>query len=423
MKRRTILKGIAAASLGLNYIPGFISKGSPNARIRVAHVGINGMGMSHLRWFNNLKNVEIGGLCDVDALHLAKAKKVQEELQTYAKPILTDDFRRLLDSKDIDVISCATPDHWHAQVAILAFQAGKDVYGEKPLSFDVVEGQKMLQAKEKYGRVFQLGTQIHAGDNYHRVVELVQSGYLGKIEKVRLWKTGEPPVINAFSQVPIPSHLNYDFWQGTVPERTYAPERVHFNYRYFMDYSGGVFQDFWCHAADLVWWALEPKKLKSISARGEKSDGLGDTPKWIEVDYAFKDLEIHWTSSPPDFPDAKDMGLGILFEGSEGKLLANYSTRKVYLNNEVLGDIPEVPKSILRSPGHQQNFIDNVLSRGEPQSNLAYARRMTMPMHLGLISWQLGRTLKWNAKKERFKGDAEANALLSREKRSKYNWI
>jgi predicted dehydrogenase len=323
----------------------------------------------------------------------------------------------------VDAVTIATPDHWHAQITILAFQAGKDVYSEKPLSYSQKEGKLMLTAQSKYSKIFQLGTQIHAGDNYHRVVELIQSGELGKIKTVRLWKTGLPTIIPSLSYQAPPPHLDWDMWLGPAPYSEYAPEKCHFNYRYFLDYSGGVFQDFWCHIADVVWWGMQPSGLKSIAARGEKSEGVGDTPKWLDVDFKFKKLNLHWTSAPPDVPGAKEMGIGAYFEGTKGTLICDYNSREIRINGQIMQDIPEIPQSIIRSPGHQQNFIDAVKSRTQPQSNLQYAREMTMPMHLALISYRLEEPLNWNAKKEQFKNNPAANDLLWRPYREKWNLI
>lgn len=420
--RRNFIKSSAAAALGLTLLPRY-ARTAPSDRLRVAHIGINGMGTAHLKWFANLPEVEIVALCDVDEVHLNRAKQTLLEIHPNAKVRLYNDFRKVLEQPDIDAITCATPDHWHAQVAIMAFEAGKDVYGEKPLSFDVKEGQQMLKSQQKHDKIFQLGTQIHAGDNYHRVVEIIRSGLLGRITTVRLWKTGKPPIIESLTEQASPLHLNYDMWLGPAPYSIYAPEKTHFNYRYFMDYSGGVFQDFWCHIADVVWWALDPTDLQSVEARGKISDGVGNTPEWIDVEYQFKDLNIFWTSLPPNVKGAEKMGIGAYFEGENGTLICDYSNRMITINGEEMSDIESVPITIPRSSGHQQNFVDAVKSRTQPESNLAYARQMTMPMHLGLISWQLGRKLAWNAKKEKFIGDNEANSLLNREKRKVYDWI
>lgn len=421
--RRDFIKKASLSAFAFHYFPNLIGKPAASDRVRVAHIGINGMGTSHLNWFAGLPDAEIAALCDVDSLHLAKAKDVLLKQKPNQKIDTYDDFRRILDRNDIDAITCATPDHWHAQIAIMAFQSGKDVYGEKPLSYTPKEGQMMLEAMKANDRVFQLGTQIHAGDNYHRVAELIQGGAIGDVHTVRLWKTGEPPVFEKANYQPVPANLNWDFWQGPAPQRQYHPERSHFSYRYFLDYSGGVFQDFWCHIADIVWWSISPRKLKSISATGTVSSGIGDTPKEINIDYKFKNLDLHWTSTVPNVSGAQGKHIGAFFEGSKGTLLCDYGSRELTINGVKMNDLDAIPKSIVRSPGHQQNFVDSVKSRKQPESNLAYAREMTLPMHLGLISWRLGRPLKWNHKKEVFKGDSEANDFLFREYRLGYNWI
>jgi predicted dehydrogenase len=422
-QRRKFIKQTTLAAAGFMIMPSLSGKVPASDRLRVAHIGLGGMGNNHMNWFAGLPEVEIVALCDVDQQHLGDTLKKLQGKQPDGKVDTYEDFRHILDRKDIDAITCATPDHWHATIATLAFQAGKHVYGEKPLSYDVKEGQKMLKALNKYDRIFQLGTQIHATDNYHRVVELIQAGAIGKVHTVRLWKTGAPPMIGPPKIQAPPSTLNWDMWQGPAPEREYFPERCHFTYRYFMDYSGGVFADFWCHIADVVWWAVQPRGLQHIQARGEEADGTADTPKWIDIDYQFDGLKVHWTSTPPDVPGAADRGIGAYFEGDKGTLICDYSTRAITINGETVEDIPEIGQSIPRSPGHQQNFVDAVKSRTQPESNLAYARDMTLPMHLGLISYRLGRKLEWNAKKEKFIGDPEANKLLSRKPRKAWKLI
>jgi len=418
INRRDFIRQGGAAALGMALLPGMVRKVAPSDRLRVAHIGLGGMGNNHLNWFAALPEVEVVALCDLDSDHLSSSLKSLQSKQPNTKAQGYADFRHILDRKDVDAITCATPDHWHAQVAIMAFQAGKDVYGEKPLSYNVREGQQMLKAMKKHDRIFQLGTQIHAGDNYHRVVELIKAGAIGKVNTVRLWKTGFPPVLGPANYQNPPSTLNWDMWLGPAPYSQYSPERCHFTYRYFLDYSGGVFQDFWSHIADVVWWAVEPKGLTTIKAKGEAPDGIGDAPKWIDIDYQFDGLKLHWTSQPPaNVVGAEKMGIGAYFEGDKGTLLCDYGSRTITINGVAMKDIPEIPVTIVRSPGHQQNFVTAVKNRTLPESHLEYARQMTMPMHLGLISYRLGRELHWNAKRERFRHDSEANDLLSREYR------
>ena len=305
----------------------------------------------------------------------------------------------------------------------LAFQAGKDVYGEKPLSYNVSEGQMMLKNLNKHNRIFQLGTQIHADDNYHRVVEIIQAGAIGKVHTVRVWKNGFSPGLGQPKIQTPPKTLNWDMWLGPAPYADYFPERCHFSYRYFLDYSGGMFADFWCHISDVVWWAIQPKGLKSVVARGEKTDGVATAPKWLDADFEFEDLKFYWTTQPPDVPGAADRGIGAYFEGDKGTLICDYETRSITINGQTVSDIPEIPKTLPRSPGHQQNFVNAVKSRTQPESNLKYVRDMTLPMHLALISWRLGRKLNWDAKEEVFIGDKEATELLSRPYRKPWGLV
>lgn len=421
--RRSFLKKSTLSSLGLTILPSLRNRISASDKIRVVHIGVGGMGNAHIEWFANLPEVEIVGICDLDRNHLDSTLAKLGKLAPGNKAIGYSDFRHVLDRKDVDAITCATPDHWHATIANLAFHAGKDVYGEKPLSYDVREGQKMLENLNTYNRVFQLGTQIHAGDNYHRVVEIIQSGAIGKVHTVRLWKTGFSPKFKKTKNALVPATLDWDMWLGPAPFVNYEPNRCHKTYRYFLDYSGGVFADFWCHIADIVWWAINPSGLSTIEAKGKRAGGIADAPKWVKADFEFKDLKIHWTTKPPKVPGAAERGIGAYFEGENGTLICDYNTRSVTINGETMEDIREIPKSIIRSPGHQQNFVDAVKSRKQPQSNLEYVRKMTLPMHLAIISWRLKRKLTWDAEKELFIKDQEANSMLSRKPREKWKLV
>lgn len=427
LSRRDFLKrtgqGLVGLGAGLYLGAGRARAVSPNEKIVVAHVGVGGMGNAHVDWFASFPDVETAAICDVDEIHrlstLARLKQMRPDTRAEAYA----DFRRVLERKDIDVITCATPDHWHALVTILAFQAGKDVYSEKPLSHNWAEGRAMVNAGRRYGRVFQLGTQIHAGDNYHRVVELVRSGVLGKIHTVRVWKEGGSPDLGFPPDQDPPPTLDWDMWLGPAPWHPYNPARCHFTFRYFWDYSGGDYADFWCHIADIVFWALEPTGLRTIAARGEEPhDGIADTPRWIDVDYEFDNLKLHWTTRAPDVPGAAGRGIGAQFEGTKGSLVADYGSRVIFLDGQELTDLPDVPQTIPRSPGHQRNFLDCVKSRALTESHLEYAFRMTTPMYLGSISFRLGRPLTWDPERERIVGDEAANRLLSRPYRAPW-WL
>src|SRR5690606_35885121 len=167
LNRRDFLRYSVLTTLGLQFLPYTGLRAAPSDRVRIAHIGLGGMGLSHMNWFANLPEAEIVALCDVDTNRTSEALLALKKIHPDTKAELFQDFRKVLERSDIDAVTIATPDHWHAQIAILAFQAGKDVYGEKPLSYSLREGQLMLKAQQESGKIFQLGTQIHAGDNYH----------------------------------------------------------------------------------------------------------------------------------------------------------------------------------------------------------------------------------------------------------------
>jgi len=419
INRRRFISSSALGILGFPLVSYCMHGIAPSDRIRVAHIGLGGQGNSHVNWFHALSEVETVALCDVDSIILGETRKRLEKMDPGVRIDTYTDFRKVLDRKDIDAISCATPDHWHALVAIMAFQSGKDVYGEKPLTYSLEEGRVMLKSMQKHGSVFQLGTQIHAGENYHRVTEIVKSGILGRIKTVRLWKTGGSPGLGFPPVQKPPDNLDWNMWLGPAPYEEYTPVRCHRSYRYFLDYSGGVFADFWCHIADIMFMSVHPSGLYSIESRGERPyDGIADAPRWIDVDFKFRDLDVFWTTQPPAIPGAEKMSIGAHFEGDKGTLTCDYTTRVIRIGNETVNDIPEIPKTIERSPGHQKNFIDSVKSRRPPESNLIYAREMTIPMHLAIISFRLKRKLLWDSVNEKFIGDDAANYLLSRRYRS-----
>jgi len=420
MKRRAFLKtagkGILGTGLGLLVLPRWARGAAPSDRIRVASIGVRGRGNSLLVGCLRQSDVEVVAVCDVDGHVLAQRLKQVHAHYKNEKAKGYGDFRHLLDRADIDAITAGTPDHWHAPIACMAFQGGKDVYSEKPLCHNYREARAMLAMGQRYARLFQLGTQIHAGVNYHRVVELVRSGALGKIHTVHVWKGGGSPAIGWSPAGPPPEHLDYDLWLGPAPWRPYHPRHVHGSFRHYLDFSTGVYADFWCHISDIAFWALDPGAPRTIVARGEfQTQGMADAPKWIDVDLEFPDLKYYWTSRRPKAPGRVGGGIGCWFEGKRGSLVCDYGDRAIFLGGKQVRDLPEVPQSIPRSPGHMRNFLNSIKSREAPESNLAYVVPMTAPMFFGRISLLLaGRKLTWDAEKEEFVGDDEATRLLGR---------
>jgi len=422
MNRRDFLRsagaGILGTGLGSLLLPKWAQAAPPSGQIVMGIIGVGGMGGGHVGWFLGQPDARVVAICDVDRAHMEQKLSTVHGRYNNQEAKGYEDFRQVLDRADIDAISTATPDHWRALIVTHAFMAGKDAYAEKPLCHNYREARAMLQMGQRYGRVFQLGTQIHAGDNYHRVVELVRSGALGKIHTLRVWSNGGAGGIQRTPNAVPPETLNYDLWLGPAPWRPYDPGHVHFRFRYFLDFSCGHYADFWCHISDIAFWATGIKdNPRTIQSRGELQDqGIADAPKWIDVDLEFPDgLKYFWTTRPPSIPHSQGKGMAALFEGTEGSLVCDYGTRTIFLGGEQLRDLEDVPKTVPRSPGHQRNYLDCVKSRQLTESNLPYVVNMTTPMFFGRIGLLCGgRKLTWDPAKEQFEGDDEANRLLGR---------
>jgi predicted dehydrogenase len=419
MERREFLRragrGVVGTGLGLLVLPRWARGAAPSDTVVMGHIGVRGIGGQHLRWFLPRPDCRVEALCDVDAKVLeGKLKQVHSRYgNTQAKGYR--DYRELLDRKDIDAISYGTPDHWHALMAVHAFQAGKDVYGEKPMSWCQAEARAMLDACNRYRRVFQLGCQRHAFENMHRCAELVRSGALGTIHTVRCWKGCRAPNFPCVPDEPAPPHLDYDLWLGPAPQRPYNKYRCHYNFRFFWDYSAGDYVNWWCHVHDLVYFALEHGAPTTVASRGDViAEGQADAMKWIDIDIAFPRFKYFWTTRAPDHPAVVNRGLGMIFEGTQGTLGADFGKRKILLGGQTLTDLPSVPKTLPRSPGHQRDFLNCVRSRREPTTGIRYAYAMTVPMCLGRVSFHLRRPIRWDPEREQVVGDEPANRLLRR---------
>jgi predicted dehydrogenase len=418
--RRSLLKSIGAGlAMGLtagNYSA--LAGAGPNDRIRIGSIGVGGMGIGRLREFMKQPDVTVAAICDVDQSHLDRALG-EAEKQQGQRPQGFRDFRKLLELKDLDAVVVATPDHWHALPTIKAFRAGKDVFVEKPLSYSIGEGRAMVRAAQSNKRVSQMGNHIHNDlPNYRRVVEIVRSGMLGKISRVTCWKTsslssklGNPP------DCPPPAELDYDFWLGPAPKRPYNPNRSHGSFRYFWDYSGGVFIDFWAHITDVAYWALDLKAPKSVSSIGGRffADDNTEAPDTLDLLYEFPNLDLTWTLNPMGFPGYEHMGgIGCIFQGTDATLVTNYQTHELYVKGKQVTEFKRPEPSIPDSPGHIREFLDAVKSRERTTCDVEYAHRLTKGGLLGNMAFRLGRRLYWDDAHERVIGDSVAGRMVTR---------
>ena len=410
LPRRTFLAS-AAASLAL-------AQKGPNDQVVVGMIGVGNQGTGRLRELLRQPDVRIAAICDVDESHRNRAIELVEKEKGY-KPESFGDFRRLLEKKEIDSVSIITPDHWHAIPTVQAFEAGKDVYVEKPLSYSVMEGRAMANASSRYKRVSQMGNHIHNDHaNYRRVVELVKSGKLGKITRVHAWKTSPTKNGPVRSPATLPAGFDYDFWLGPAPKRPYEPLRSHGSFRHFWDYSGGTFIDFWCHISDVAFWAMDWKAPSAVSASGGRFflDDATETPDTVEAILEFPGVLYLFSFRPTPLPGFEHMGhIGFFFEGTEASLVTNYETNEVWVKGKKADDFPRPAQSIPDSPGHLREFLDAVKSRNmETTCNVRYGHQLSKAGLLANLSYRLGRKIHWDESRERITGDNDANKLHTR---------
>jgi predicted dehydrogenase len=418
LTRREFSSGLATGLSMLSSKSLALGQKGPNDQIVIGMIGVGLQGTGRLKEFLKLPDVRIGAICDVDKSHLQGAVSLVEAQKGY-KPLDFGDFRKLLETKELDAVSIVTPDHWHAIPTINAFEAGKDVFVEKPLSYTVAEGRAMADATLRYKRVSQMGNHIHNDfPNYRRVVEIVKSGKLGKIVRVHAWKTG--PVENNQTKNPPqkPDELDYDFWLGPAPKHAYEPLRSHFTYRYFWDYSGGSFIDYWCHIADVAFWGMDfdaPKTISSVGGRYVLTDSTETSDNQEAVfDFGNVIFTYSFRSTPPLGLEHMG-GIGCVFEGQDASVVTNYKDHEVWSRGKKVEDFTPPAPSIPDSPGHLREFVDAIKSRNlETTCNLRYGHHLTKYGLLANISYRTGRSLQWDDKKEQIVGDKEANAYLER---------
>ena len=395
---------------------GLAALAAPSDRINMGFIGLGGMGTGRLKGFLQHPDVNVVALCDLDAGHLAAAGAIVRDSRGQAPAAYTD-FRKLLDSKEIDAVCIATPDHWHAMPTVQACQAGKDVFVEKPLSYSIGEGRAMVKAARRFNRVTQMGNHIHNDlPNYRRVVELVRGGLIGKVQHVNVWKTSETKGLGAPPDSAPPPGFDYATWLGPAPKRAYNPNRSHFNYRFFWDYSGGMFIDFWCHITDVAYWALDLKAPKSVIASGrrELSDDNGETPNFLDLVYEYPGLNMTWSLCPLAPAGFEDKGIGCVFQGSAGSLFVDYASHQLLVKGKPVLDFARPEPTIADSPGHLREFLDAVKSRKLTTCDVEYGHRLTKAGLLGNIAYRTGSRIVWDDEREQIVGDAKANRMVTR---------
>lgn len=422
--RRSFLKesALGGVILGLSaksYRATFAAE-PPSERVRVGMIGVGNQGgpRNNMKYF--LKNIV--ALCDLDKVYLAEAADfLQKEAGLSA--MMTDDYRRVLDAKDVDAVVVTVPDHWHALMTIDACKAGKDVYCEKPLTLVIDEGKPMIDAARRHGRVVQTGTMQRSGEEFKLAVELVQGGIVGKVKSVNVTLPSPNWIARAGKPVPDsapPEGFDFDRWLGPAPLRPYNKNRVHYLFRFFWDYSGGQQTNFGAHHLDIAQWGLGMDESGPVTVEGSAAynpDGWYETPDTTEIRYTY-DNGVTLTCRQKF--DTKSTDQGTEFVGEKGSLFV-YRGGIVATPGELLEGIT-LPKIVNSHANfrHVENFLECVKTRATPAADIAIGHRSATVCHLGNIAVRTGKRIHWDPETETIVGDAAASQWLSKEYRQPY---
>jgi len=411
ISRRQFVKASAAASFAFpSIVPSTVfgrnGRPAPSDRITMALIGCGGMGQGDMRSLMRYPEVQMVAVCDPDTNHRMSARQTVEQRSAGCDDY--NDFREVLARDDIDAVIQATPDHWHAPIVIAAARAGKDIYGEKPLSLTIDQGRAMSDAVRKYGRVFQTGSQQRSDDRFRFACELVLNGRIGPVRTVTCGLPTTPTTINQPTK-PVPPGFDYDLWLGPAPYAPYCDQRTHWNFRWILDYSGGQVTDWGAHHIDIAHWGLGLTETGPIEV-----EGVGEFP----VDGLWNAAtNYHFTAtyrSGVKMVVTNGVDNGVKWEGPGGWVFINRSRidaePKALLDEQIGSCETHLP----RSNGHHRNFLDCVKSRKEPIAPIEQAHRTITVAHLGNIAMLLGRKIKWNPESEMFVNDAEATRMQDR---------
>lgn len=428
MNRRSFMKSAAGAAFGLGLAstiacPGYARALGVNEKLNLAHIGLGGMQGDFHR--SSCKDENRVAICDVDKSNLEKYGAEMPDAKKYV------DFRQMYAEMGdkIDAVVITTPDHTHAISAIEGMKLGIAPYVEKPLAHDVYQIRTMQKLAKEKNLASQMGTQIHAGDNYRRVVELVRSGAIGKISRIDVWcgvvwggkqdKSGEHAV---------PENLDWNLWLGPAHERPYHPVYFGGNWRSFWEFGNGGMGDMGCHFMDLPFWALDLQLPKTIEATGTEPADDDYAARDLHVEYTFDgvkgttdELAVSWSDGNVRPESLKKYGVeegtGVLFIGEEGAIYSNYGAHRLILNDKnktFEAPAPYIPQSV----GHHKEWLDAIKAgKTDTTCNFDYSGRVAETILLGPVAYRCGQKLEYNAKNMAVTNCAAAAKLLKQEVR------
>ena len=452
--RRTFLKSTAATAATLAIAPASYSGASPNDRIRIACVGLRGRGRAHTREMLALKpkGVDLVAFCDVDR-QLLQERAAAVESQTGTKLKTYTDIRKLLEDDSIDAITVATPNHWHALMTIWACQAGKDVYVEKPVSWCIREGRKMVEAARKYKRIVQAGTQARSFDHVRRRTQQMRDGLIGDIYMVRGMCYKQRDSIGFKEPTAPPDFLDFDLWLGPAQKQPYHANLVHYNWHWFWDFGNGDIGNQGIHEIDLARWVLDKGNTIRVSSTGGRFgyEDQGQTPNTLASTFTYEDGTHIVFEVRGRYTNAEEgIQIGNIFYGSEGYLpggnwgsgtgsyekqdqtVADWRPRFGFGGAPYGGKATDESQEDAGAPQtldendayHFENFIAAVRSRNSEDlhADILEGHRSAMFAHAANISYRLGRALTFDLSREMFIGEGadEANQYLTRKYREPF---
>jgi predicted dehydrogenase len=401
---------VSTKALGTQDSPG------ANDKIHVGLIGCGGMGRGNLRNCAAHADVAVTALCDVQQGRLESTVNAYKES---AKPYA--DYRELLAQDDVDAVIVATPPHWHCLQAIAACEAGKDIYVQKPMTLHLGESLALLNAVKKHDRISQVGTQIHAGENYRRVVEYIRSGNLGKVSVVRTFNVMNqgPEGIGTDPGTPVPAGVDWDMWIGPGPMRPYNRILAASSYNHcsFMDYSGGWLPGMAPHIIDLPIWALGLDYPSNVSCSGGRFviQDDGDAPDVQEVLWQYPDMTMTWMGELANSYGFDLHGepvprrrLGIYFHAVNGTMYCDYGKFTIVPEGDRMEGKEAPEPSIPPSPGHEREWLDCIKTRQQPSCSVFYHTKIDVPIVLANLSLKLGRSIRFDPKTREIVGDDEA---------------
>ncbi len=424
MQRRTFLQTAAAASA--TRILG------ANDRINIAVVGVRGRGRDHMNFYKRIPEAQVAAVCDIDQAQVERAEQLAGQIG-FGKPKTYADIRRLLEDKEIDVVSVATCNHWHALATVWACQAGKDVYVEKPASHNIFEGRRMVDAARKYNRIVQVGMQSRTTAHKIKAIHMLRDGIIGKIYMAKGICYKRRKSIGHSPDGPVPAGVDYNTWLGPAPMRPFNPNRFHYNWHWFWDTGNGDIGNQGVHEMDIARWALGKNTLpKSVVSTGGKYVYNDDqeTPNTQIATFDYGDAELVFevrglvtgTEGSIVFDGSNYIGNIIL--GSEGYMCLDLKGCQVYKGEkrELAADFQFEEPQMWDTTPHMRNFLEAVRARDHRKltADIEQGHLSAALVHMANTSYRLGRKLHFDPAKESYINDAQANAMLTRKYRAPF---